>query len=47
MDRERATPEDLGPLELRKLRDLDLEEPSVPLLSATMPVDGRFEYRKG
>jgi hypothetical protein len=30
MDRERATPEDLGPLELRKLRDLDLEEPSAP-----------------
>jgi hypothetical protein len=30
MDRERATPEDLGPLELRKLRDLDVEEPSAP-----------------
>ena len=30
MDRERAAPEDLGPLELRKLRDLDLEEPSAP-----------------
>jgi hypothetical protein len=29
MERERATPEDLGPLELRKLRDLDLEEPSA------------------
>ena len=30
MDRERAVPEDLGPLELRKLRGLDLEEPSAP-----------------
>jgi hypothetical protein len=30
MDRERATPEDLEPLELRKLRDLDLAEPSAP-----------------
>ena len=30
MDRERATPEDLGPLELRKLRELDLEAPSAP-----------------
>jgi hypothetical protein len=30
MDRENATPEDLGPLALRKLRDLDLEEPSAP-----------------
>jgi hypothetical protein len=30
MDRENATPEDLGPLALRKLRDLDLKEPSAP-----------------
>ena len=30
MDREHAQPEDLPPLELRKLRDLDLEEPSAP-----------------
>jgi hypothetical protein len=30
MDERRATPEELGPLELRKLRDLDLEEPSAP-----------------
>ena len=30
MDREHAEPEDLPPLELRKLRDLDLEEPSAP-----------------
>lgn len=30
MDRERAELEDVPPLELRKLRDLDLEEPSRP-----------------
>jgi hypothetical protein len=30
MDRESASPEDLPPLQLRKLRELDLEEPSAP-----------------
>jgi len=30
MERESATPEELPPLELRKLRDLDVEEPSGP-----------------
>jgi hypothetical protein len=30
MDRERAQPEDLPPLELRELRDLELEEASAP-----------------
>jgi len=30
MDHERASPEDLGPLELRKLRELDLEHASGP-----------------
>ena len=30
MDRERAKVEDVPPLELRKLRDLELEEPSGP-----------------
>ena len=30
MDRRSATPEDLPPLELLKLRDLDVEEPSAP-----------------
>ena len=50
MDRERATPEDLPPLELRKLRDLDLEEPSArdapPHLSAASGVvrRGGFVY---
>ena len=30
MDRESARPEELPPLELRKLRDLEVEEPSAP-----------------
>jgi hypothetical protein len=30
MERESAAPEDLPPLELRKLRDLEVEEPSGP-----------------
>ena len=30
MDRESATPEDLPPLELRKLRDLEVREPAGP-----------------
>src|SRR5918994_6658841 len=30
MEHESATPEDLGPLELRKVRELVLEEPSAP-----------------
>jgi hypothetical protein len=34
MERESATPEELPPLELRKLRDLDVEEPSGPGRSA-------------
>jgi hypothetical protein len=48
MERERATPENLEPLELRKLRDLDLEEPSAPgrpaHLSAASGVARRGEF---
>jgi hypothetical protein len=48
VDRESATPEDLPPLELRKLRDLEVEEPSGPgrpaHLSAASGVVRRADY---
>jgi hypothetical protein len=48
MDQERARPEELGPLELRKLRDLDLEAPSAPgrpaFLSAASGVVRRGDF---
>jgi hypothetical protein len=48
MEREKATPEELPPLDLRKLRDLDLEEPSEPgrpaYLSAASGVVRRGDF---
>jgi hypothetical protein len=47
MERESAAPEDLPPLELRKLRDLDVEEPSAPGRSAHLSAASGVARRAG